>query len=181
MNLDDFDDLFETSDSPAAAPTQYEVIPEGRADVEILAASIGDVAWKATDSNPSGACLQLRLIAGRQYSFVFADIPRDRKPVFKALAAALGIAPDPSGKIKMPQPPELVGRRVAVEIGHYRTKTGDTKATVKRWLPAAPAAQAKAKPAASRPRASQPVVNLAPDDIPFVWLLPLLMTVVAGS
>lgn len=118
MTIDAFDELFDSVAPQAAPPTDYSVIPEGRAEVEIVAASIGDVAWKVTDANPQGTCLKLRLSAGRGYSFVFADLPRDRPPLFKALAAALGIAPGADGKVTLPQPHELVGRSVAVEIGH---------------------------------------------------------------
>jgi hypothetical protein len=135
MIIDAFDSMF---DKPQARPADatYAAAPEGRAEIEIKAASIGDVPWKVNEKNPTGACLKLRLAAGRQYAFVFVDLPKDKPFLFKALAAALGIQPDADGKVTLPQPAELVGRTALVEIGHYQTKRGETKATVRKWLPA---------------------------------------------
>jgi hypothetical protein len=171
MHIDAFDALF---DQPQASPpetraTDYAVIPQGRAEVEIVAAEIGDVPWKVSDANPAGTCLKLRMSAGRGYAFVFADLPRDRTFLFKALAAALGIAPGPDGKTSLPQPQEMVGRTLAVEIGHYQTRQGETKATVRKWLPASNAATTL-KAATSRPRAAathRAAEQLPDDGVPF--------------
>ena len=57
--------------------SSYEPAPAGEASVEIVAASIGDVAWKTSDDNPRGECLRLRLSAGRDYGFIFTDVPLD--------------------------------------------------------------------------------------------------------
>lgn len=170
MHIDAFESFFDGPQPQTAPAADYAMVPAGRAEVEIIAASIGDVTWKATEANPTGACLKLRLSAGRQFSFVFVDLPKDRPHLFTALAAALGIAPSADGKVSLPRPEELVGRTVAVEIGHYKTKAGAMKATVKRWLPAAvaePVAKAKPKPGATKPRAAQRPADMTPDDIPF--------------
>lgn len=183
MHIDAFDSLFEQSQPQTPAP-QYAVVPEGRAEVEIKAATVGNLAWKVSDANPDGTCLQLRLSAGRQSSFVFADLPRDRAPLFKALAAALGIASDADGKVTLPPPHELVGRTVTVEIGHYQTRRGETRACVRKWLPASTAAPPVAAPAwehddrqeqrqpqkpqrpQTRSRSAPPDIGVD-DDIPF--------------
>lgn len=171
MPIDAFDDIF-TKPQPQATPkqaTDYAVIQPGRAEVEIVAATVGDVPWKVTDANPTGACLKLRLSAGRGYAFIFEDLPRDRTYLLKALAAALGIAPGADGKVTLPPPHELVGRTVSVEIAHYQTKRGETKATVRKWLPASeaaaptPAATSRPRPAATHRAAEQ----LTDDSIPF--------------
>lgn len=168
MTIDAFDQVF---DKPQ--PRTYAVAPAGRAEVEIRAASIGTVPWKVTDANPTGECLKLRLSAGREYSFVFVDLPRDKKFLFRALAAAMGIQPDADGKVTLPDVAELVGRTASVEIEHFQTKRGETKATVKKWLPAeASSATAASTPraAAARPRrtAAQRITAQMPDDeIPF--------------
>ena len=168
MHIDAFDELFDTAEPPATRAAEYAPIPEGRAEVEIIAASIGYVAWKASDANPRGTCLKLRLSAGRGYAFVFADLPRNRTALFRALATALGIAPDSARKVSLPKPEELVGRTVAVEIGHFKTRAGATKAGVKKWLPpAAPPRTTRAKPASTKPRGADRPVDLDPDDIPF--------------
>jgi hypothetical protein len=183
--IDAFDSLF---DSTPATPTptparEYEVLAEGAHELEIVAASVGEVAWKASDENPKGECLRLRLSAGRGIAFVFVDIGREKKWVFKALAASLGLEPGPDGKASMCPPEQMIGRRVHVEIGHFKTRAGETRANVKRWLPAtastpsaAQSTPSDAKPVAavrsSRPPRTKPAAaafqaNAAPDDIPF--------------
>lgn len=167
MIVDAFDQNFEQR-----SPRTYTIAPQGNREVEIVAADIGTVAWKTSEKNPSGECLKLRLSAGREYGFLFADLPRDRRYLFKALAAALGLEPDADGKVTLPEPHELVGRGVLVEIDHYQTRRGETKACVRKWLPAT-AAQPTAKP--QRPKATAPrrtpgaaiTSRLPDDDIPF--------------
>ena len=176
MTIDAFDEIF---DAPAAsqqttAPRTYSVVPEGIANVEIVAASIGDVPWKKSDENPTGTCLNLRLSAGREYSFLFADLPRDKKPLFRALATALGVVPGPDGRASIGPAVGLIGRVVRVEIGHFQTKSGETKAGVKKWLPPVavePVTQTPAPtPVAAKPEkrasTSTPQWN-HDDDIPF--------------
>ncbi len=173
MTIDAFEELFnaqQAAPQPAAART-YAVAPQGIADVEIVAASIGDVAWKASDANPAGTCLKLRLSAGREHSFIFADLPRDKSFVFKALAAALGSVPGADGKVSIGPVESLVGQHVRIEVGHYQTKTGEQRACVRKWLPPVanqpatkPITATAAKPAATR--TSKPQWECA-DDIPF--------------
>ncbi len=175
MHIDTFDSAFDQP-QPQTTTATYTALPEGRAEVEIKAASIGNVSWKVTDKNPSGECLKLRLSGGRQYAFVFCDLPKDRPYLFKALAAALGIGADADGKTTLPQPHELVGRAAMVEIGHHINSRGETKATVRKWLPvdppaaAAPQAPAPRRAAASVARRTEThrIAPLMPDDdIPF--------------
>ena len=149
-----FESGFEQSGDNAPA-REYEVLPEGEHQLEIVGASVGTVTWKACEANPEGQCLRLRLSAGRGFAFVFVDIPRERKWVFKALAAALGLEPGPAGKVTFVPPEQLIGRPVRVESGRYTTRGGETRANVKRWLPAIPP-PSTATPASttSRPRAT---------------------------
>jgi hypothetical protein len=159
--IDFFDSDVEWS-SGAAAPRarEYEVLAEGVHDLEIVAASVGPVAWKASTSNIEGECLRLRLSAGRGISYVFADIPRHRTFLFKALAASLGLEPGPDGKVRMVSQDELIGRTVRCEIGNYATKAGETRANVRRWLPAAGPRSTASAPQA--PPAPSTVPKLAP-------------------
>jgi hypothetical protein len=178
-----FDDLAPAPSTPAPQARQYAVLAEGTHDVEIVAASVGTVAWKTSAANPTGECLRLRLSGGRDVAFVFADLPRDRKYIFKALAASLGLEPGPDGKVSIGPAEGLIGRRARVEIGHYTTRAGETRANVKRWLPASPA-PSTAAPASAPSRPSTPTkaapcriqstkaaaafrATAADDDIPF--------------
>ena len=107
----------------------YPPAPAGKIEAEIVAASIGEVAWKASDDNPKGECLRLRLRPEGNYAFVFADVPLDWGRMLENVRAAAGI----SGEA----PPEAyVGCRVRVVLKHYQAKDGSTRATVARWLPA---------------------------------------------
>lgn len=173
MTIDAFDTLFDSTPQPAATSSDYAVLPTGPAEVEIVGASIGDVPWKTGEGNESGTCLKLRLSAGRGISFVFADLPRHQKPVFRALAAALGMQPDADGKVSIGPVEGLVGRRVRIEIAHYQSKAGQTKASVKRWLPAAaPAVEQPVAPKAAAAKPSAPSRSTKPqwehaDEVPF--------------
>ena len=154
---------------------QYQPAPVGEIEVEIVAASIGQVPWKASDDNPTGDCLRLRLSAGRVYSFVFADVPLDWRSMLKAVNRATGVAGE---QLRLD---DYVGRRARVVLDHYRGKDGSPRATVTRWLqpPAvaetptlndAIAAWRDSKPA--RQDDGKPSRNAVPqygadDDIPF--------------
>lgn len=173
-------DCFEFDfNAPAAAPPpprKYAVLPAGEHEVEIVAASVGDVAWRVSPDNPGGQCLRLRLSGGRDFGFVFADLPRDRQWLFKAVAASLGLEPGPDGRISIGTPESLVGSRARVQISHYQTRSGETRANVKRWLPAAkPASNTASSTRTSIAPARTPAARAAaafrataaPDDIPF--------------
>ena len=110
-----------TADASSPQPRTYAIAPQGRAEVEIRAASIGDVPWKVSPTNPTGECLKLRLSAGRDRGFLFVDVPRDCKWMVRALGTALGIQPGADGMVTLPDAHELVGRTVAVEIKHFQT------------------------------------------------------------
>ena len=155
---------------------QYEPAPIGSIECEIVAASIGEVAWKVSDDNPRGECLRLRLRPAGNYAFMFNDVPMDWGRMLDAVSAATGIAREQlaSG--------QLIGQRARVVVKHYSAKDGSTRAAVAKWLPAsvveaapsnAPPASAKAairKPAATQPakvsRNAPPQFG-ADDDIPF--------------
>jgi len=109
--------------------SQYQPAPAGEIEVEIVAASIGEVSWKVNDANPTGECLRLRLSAGRAYAFVFADVPANWRGSMQAISAAVGIA------VEQLRPEVLIGRRARVLLKHYVARDGSTRATVARWLP----------------------------------------------
>ncbi len=108
--------------------SNYQPAPAGALEVEIVAASVGEVAWKASDDNPRGECLRLRLSAGRDYSFVFCDVPLDWGRMLDAVRAATGVSSDMV-------PEELTGERARVVLKHYTAKDGSTRAAVAKWLP----------------------------------------------
>lgn len=145
--IDPFDAAF---DEPAPAPTPtarvYDPVPEGQAEIEIVAASMGNVPWKVCDANPTGECLRLRLSAGNQYGFMFDDVPTQLDWLFRVIGDAVGLD---AAEVTADR---LVGLRATVEVKHFTRRDGTTKASVCKWLrhPDAPPRQ----PKASKPKAS---------------------------
>jgi hypothetical protein len=164
-----FDDRPPRARPPAA---EYEVLAPGTHELEIVAASVGTVPWKTSDTNPLGECLRLRLSAGRHAAFVFVDLPRDHVWLFKAFAASAGLEPGADGKVRFGTAESLVGRRVRVETSRYTSRRGEARANVKRWLPASRANHRQAGAASSGFNRLAPAMTVhrttAEDDaIPF--------------
>lgn len=159
----------------------YQPAPAGALEVEIVAASVGEVAWKASDDNPRGECLRLRLSAGRDYSFVFCDVPLDWGRMLDAVRKSCDVSSDIV-------PAEFIGQRARVVLKHYTAKDGSTRAAVAKWLPRpTPASDGKpatlidcinewakgtpspapAKPATVKVSRNSPPQFGADDDLPF--------------
>ena len=153
-------------DQQDAAPAERELVPPGIHEMTIVHCEEGPNSWKTSDTNPEGMCLKLRLSVG-QYKFVFDDIPQHLGWRAKQLAAALGTGPD--GETLELTPEDLIDQVVRVEVASYTSKVGKTSSVVKKYLPAAAAAE-KPKPAKKAPKLT-PAVALASvedeDDIPF--------------
>jgi len=103
--------------------SNYEPAPAGEIECEIVAASIGEVAWR------KGQCLRLRLRPAGNLAFVFADIPMDWGRMLEAVRAAAGVSSDLV-------PEEYMGSRVRVVLKHYVAKDGTARASVAKWMPA---------------------------------------------
>jgi hypothetical protein len=148
--IDRFDAAFDNSQQPQQPVRQYDLAPEGQTEVEIVAARVGNVPWKACDENPNGECLQLRLSPGSAYGFVFADVPANLKWLHGIVARAVNI--EAADLV----PDQLIGLRATVEIKHFTKRDGTAMAGVGRWLPHPDAArprQAKQSPeAVARPQ-----------------------------
>lgn len=110
--------------------SQYEPAPAGEIEVEIVAASVGDVAWKVSDDNPGGASLRLRLRPAGNFAFVFADVPLDWGRMLDAVKRSAGV----EGEELLPE--AFVGKQARVVLKHYVAKDGSTRASVAKWLPA---------------------------------------------
>lgn len=115
---------------PQTQPVRrYEPVPQGVCEVEIIKAERKAVPWRATDANPTGECIALRLRASSTHAFLFADLPDDKPWVRQHVARAVGINADAC------VPEELIGRRAQVQIEHTQTRAGQTRAVVRKWLP----------------------------------------------
>jgi hypothetical protein len=145
--------------------SNYQPAPAGEIEVEIVAASIGEVAWKVSDENPKGECLRLRLRPAGNYAFVFCDVPLDWGRMLDAVRAATGVSGDMV-------PEELTGQRARVVLKHYSAKDGSTRATVAKWLPPSKsepkqARQGVVKAAMAKVSRNAPPAFGADDDLPF--------------
>jgi len=161
-------------DTPATDPGERPLVPAGVQTLTIRSAEEGVNDYKKTDENPEGVCLKLRLASGGNHRFVFDDLPIHLGWRAKQLAAAVGIVP--VGERLVLKPEELEGQAVSVEITHYTSKAGKVSAVVKRYLPAAADKPAVPASTARRTAAQKIVASLPDDDIPFLWLLPMLFT-----
>ncbi len=146
--------------------SNYEPAPAGETSVEIVASSVGDVAWKASQDNPRGECLRLRLRPAGNYGFVFADVPLDWGRMLKAVCHAAGV----QGEELLPE--SFVGRQARVVLKHYVGKDGTTRATVATWLPPAKPEPRQATPAVVTLAVTKVSRNAPPsfgadDDLPF--------------
>ena len=146
--------------------SQYEAAPAGEIECEIVAASIGDVAWKVSDDNPRGECLRLRLRPVGNFAFVFADVPLDWGRMLDAVRKSAGVEGEE------PLPEAFVDKQARVVLKHYIGRDGGTRAAVAKWLPPANPEPKQATPAIVKQAATKVSRNAPPtfgadDDIPF--------------
>ena len=145
---------------------QYEPAPAGEIEVEIVAASIGDVAWKVSDDNPRGASLRLRLRPAGNFAYVFADVPLDWGRMLDAVKRSAGV----EGEELLPE--VFVGKQARVMVKHYTARDGSTRAAVAKWLPPAKPEPKQATPVVVKQAATKVSRNAPPtfgadDDLPF--------------
>jgi hypothetical protein len=137
--IDRFDAAFGEPHAPHCKPTRtYDPVPAGVCDLEIVKAERKTVPWKATEKNPTGSCIALRLRASSSYSFVFVDLPDDKPWLAQHVARAVGIPSDPLAV------EQLVGLHAHVEVGHITNRNGETRAVVRKWLPSSTTPQSTA-------------------------------------
>jgi hypothetical protein len=146
--------------------SNYQPAPAGEITADIVAASIGDVPWKVSDDNPRGECLRLRLSVGRDYGFIFNDVPLDWGRMLDAVRKSAGVEGDEL------VPEEFVGKQARVVLKQYRAKDGSTRASVAKWLPPAKPQPKQATPAVVKQAATKVSRNAPPhygpdDDLPF--------------
>lgn len=141
--------------------SNYQPAPAGEITADIVAASIGDVPWKVSDDNPRGECLRLRLSVGRDYGFIFNDVPLDWGRMLDAVRKSAGVEGDEL------VPEEFVGKQARVVLKQYRAKDGSTRASVAKWLPPAKPQPKPVKVTVLKVSRNAPPSFGPDDDIPF--------------
>lgn len=167
-----FDDGFQ---APPAGQ-EREIVPDGEHNVTI---------HKVTDD---GKQLTVILAPNGHFRLVYLDLKNDQKGQAKAaaLAAALGMsARDWAGC----QPEDLVGRRLRIQTRQWVGNDSKTRVNVDKLLPPDPP-DAAPEPAQAPPVIRTPAAKVAQargdepggeDDIPFLWLLPFVLAVMAAG
>jgi hypothetical protein len=95
------------------------------------------------------------------------------------LAKAIGLEAD--GNTLRVSPEAVLGQVVIAMVEHYTSKAGKVSAVIRKYLPG-PASAPAAKPArtpAAKVKAASPAIGS--DDIPFLWLVPLLVALIGGA
>jgi hypothetical protein len=174
MRVHQFDDGFATAGGAPAG--EREMIPDGTHNVTIREASEGP--HKFPDGNP-GEFLHLTLAPNGPYGFVWLSLGGSAKDksLAGALAAALGYTPE---GWQDADPSELVGREVRATTKQVTLKTGRTRAFVNDFLPVVAQAEPERKPAnrlpAQKVAAARGDEAGGDDDIPFLWMVPFILT-----
>jgi hypothetical protein len=116
------------SPSPAGERREYGIAPAGETTVEVRKAEIGSLPWNDAEH------LRLQLSAGREYGFIFGDVPFDREKLMGLVARCLGF--DNTAALRA-NPGDAVGRELPVVLKHIERRNGSTAAVIDKWLPAA--------------------------------------------
>lgn len=186
MRFDDFmDDWGDDAQDPAGVA---ERIPDGRHTVTIVKSEVRDLSFKATDRNPAGKSLCLTVQLGG-YQPAEDLIPVTFGGLIRAVCQSAGVNAPRRGEDWDPR--QLEGKRAQVEVSAAIAKSGREYQRI-RWvgLPDGPFVETATAPqaagAARRPRkpaasatGPQGAAGGNHDDIPFVWMVPILIGLAA--
>jgi hypothetical protein len=169
----------EAADVHGTRPEEYDIVPVGTHRLKIVSAEVGPNQWKTDETNPDGICLKLRLEFDATHRHIYHDLPKHRPYMGAELAKAIGLQAD--GNTLRVSPEAVLGQTVIAMVEHYTSKAGKVSAVIKKYLPG-PASAPAAKPArtpAAKVKAASPAIGS--DDIPFLWLVPLLVALIGGA
>jgi hypothetical protein len=161
MKYDDFWD--DDQGGETAAATEEQMVPDGIHSATVKKVDYREVEWKKHEKNPSGLCLTLMLEVNG-YQPVWADIPNHWRGLTEAVCAAAGIHPPAKGEDW--DETQLQGQPVMIQTVQYVSKAGRQRVRIEKWLPGP---KPLPKSAAKKPakKTTNPVIDEAPDDIPF--------------
>jgi len=178
MNID-WDQFPADQSTEAAAPPSREPLSEGIHKGAIDRVTVEN-GWRVAPDNPSGDCLSIWLDCeeGGERKRVFVTVPCNQINRISVIARACGVAPPERGRADWDET-TLIGRECSVETSQYIVqngpKSGETRASVRRWI-VTEAAKPAAPSAAPKPAAKVPPIKVnkaakaaqgGADDIPF--------------
>lgn len=169
---------WQTDDTSGEKPAQADLpmLPDGRHAGEINYVAIKTAKWAENQLNVDGTYILLGIDVPN-YKRVWESVPVDRRAKIEAVCRSAGVArPTPTDPWDENQ---LKGQWVSIETVIGIGKSGKEYVRVERFhgdkkpLPATPPRPAKP--------AKEPAEDQFPDDIPFIWILPFLLSLIAGG
>ncbi len=169
-------DRFPDEDTTEAPPPSREPLTPGEHGATIDNATIQS-GWRVSDDNPTGDCLSVWVdcVEAGEKKRVFVTVPVTNIRRIAVIARACGVEPPQRGNPDWDET-ALIGKTCRVETSQYIVqqgpKSGETRASVSRWIMPQPAAAPAAKPekppaALGRKRGPKPQFEGAADEIPF--------------
>lgn len=165
---DTFGDFWDDDDADSAAATIDEpMLPDGRHVGKITWAGVKELSFKTSDRNPTGKSLVVTLRVNG-YQAVEDIVPVQMRGVIGSICRSAGIDPPAKGESFQAFSDRLKGQTAPIESALTIAKSGKEYIRIT-WLkgvevlPAHMKAEKRTKPKAK----PEPVVDEAPDDIPF--------------
>lgn len=180
MNWDVFvDDEFDAG--AAGEPQQFP--PDGTHVAQIKWVGIQAKKWAEREGNPDGKVLTVKLEVSAKYKPVWESIPCQQRGRIEQLCRSARIDP-PRGEW---DEQELKGQHVTVETVLALSKAGNEFVKVAAWKPGPATLPKEVREAA--PRKTLPQKAKAEfvaggggaDDVPFLWLVPMLVALIGGA
>ena len=190
VNWDKFDD------APPAKAAEYDRTPLTPGAYWGTIKQVEEKSgWRVSDKNPAGDCLSIWVDCDdngtRKRVFVTVESHMTRK--LMAIADCAGVPGPQKGSADWDEQ-ELVNERVYVQTGTYIPQRGKNagveQACIDNWVPRhlhpadAPEAAEPAKKRRTQPEkewASFKESNGGGDDIPFLWLVAVIASVIGGA
>jgi hypothetical protein len=178
MNWDKFGD----DDFEAGETGEQGFVPDGTHVAQIKWVGIQNKEWAKGDKNRDGEVLTVKLEVSSRYKPVWESIPCHQRGRVEQLCRAARIDP-PRGEW---DERELKGQMATVETVLALSKAGNEFVKVVSWKPGPEPLPKEIREAAPRKTLPQKakaefVAGGGGDDIPFLWMVPLLVALLGGA
>jgi hypothetical protein len=162
---DTFGDWWEDQEPEATPAGEQPLLADGKHNGRIVVAEVKDLAFKASDRNPAGKSLVVK-VAVPGYAMAEDIVPVQFRGVIQAICRSVGQEPPAKGETFDDFTARLKGQSGPIESTLAVSGKGREYVRLK-WLPGLPPAQEPAEPKAKVKPKAEPKPDLHPDDIPF--------------
>jgi hypothetical protein len=179
MNWDEFGE----DDFEAVENGEQGFVPDGTHVAKIVWAGIQHKEWAKNDRNASGKVLTVKLEVSARYKPVWESIPCHQRGKVEQLCRAARVDP-PRGEW---DERELKDQMATVETVLALSKAGNEFVKVVTWKPGPEQLPKEIRESAPRKTQQQKVTagfranGGGIDDVPFLWLVPLLVALIGGA